>query len=452
MPILEHQYHPVDYRNVCDLRKVSYAARALYLELFCAASKTPHGVVDVRPALLEEESGIPGSQIPALLVELVTAGLIAYDAKNRIAYHTGSALRHCDNAKNRNGWIKIAAGLPAGPVKMAFESELAGVAWQSDTPCIPYPDRMHTVSQPSAYGIDNSNGNSNSNANRNGNGNDEPSVAKATDTSAIAAEPRAIAIEPQEPQASEPQPVPHFVSKAFDPHWNPLKYLDRKPTPAPKPDPLADSDEELAIDWGKVQEQAHDPQTNRADFRVKPNVTPEAALRVAQAEAKRAGILPAEPQQLAMDLPAGKAKRELTPTQQDAIFAKRKMLEVVNHWNETMAGKNAPCVPKTVMAMAGTLMGNFAKFQHREPLEDARWLFDWAMAVDPYHSGRQGRPWTLQAWLTADHLSAVFAAYRTHKGDGKMLTMDIDRTIRDWRLAVETAELNNKISEANNAY
>jgi hypothetical protein len=117
-----------------------------------------------------------------------------------------------------------------------------------------------------------------------------------------------------------------------------------------------------------------------------------------------------------------------------------------------MAGKNAPCVPKTVMPMAGTLMANFAKFQHREPLEDARWLFDWAMAIDPYHSGRQGKPWTLQGWLTADHLSAVFASYRTHKGENKVLTMDIERTLRDWRLAVETAELNNKIAAANNEY
>jgi hypothetical protein len=211
------------------------------------------------------------------------------------------------------------------------------------------------------------------------------------------------------------------------------------------------ADKEPEIDWLKVQEEAQDPQTNRRDFRVKPALTPEAALRIAQADAKRKGILPAEPQQLAMDLPAGKpTKRELTPAQLDAIFAKRKMLEVVNHWNEVMGGKNAPCVPKTVMPMASTLMANFAKFQHREPLEDARWLFDWALAIDPYHGGTGNKQWTLQAWLTADHLSAVFAAYRAHKGDGKMVSMDLDRTIRDWRLAVETAELNNKIAAAQN--
>lgn len=224
-----------------------------------------------------------------------------------------------------------------------------------------------------------------------------------------------------------------------------------EPSVAKATDTPAVAAEEPAIDWLKVQEEAQDPQTSRRDFRVKPTLTPEAALRIAQADARRAGIMPAEPVQLAMDLPAGKtAKRELTPAQLDAIFAKRKMLEVVNHWNEVMGGENAPCVPKTVMPMAGTLMANFAKFQHREPLEDARWLFDWAAAIDKYHGGGPSKQWTLQAWLTADHLSAVFAAYRAHKGDGKMVSMDLDRTIRDWRLAVETAELNNKIAAAQN--
>jgi len=393
MPILEHQYHPVDYRNVCDLRKVSYAARALYLELFCAAGKTTHGVVDVRPALLEEESGIPGSQIPALLVELVTAGLIAYDAKNRIAYHAGSALRHCDNAKNRNGWIKVAAGLPAGPVKMAFESELAGVAWQSDTHCIPYPDRMDTVSQPSAYGIDNSNSNDNWNSNN------EPSVAKATDTSAIAAEP------------------------ADD--------VDTGP-------------------WAKLAQEYSNPTANRPDFRIAPTLTPEAALRLAKADAARKGILPPEPQQLAMDLPAGKPKRELTDGQLDAIFAKKRLKEVVDHWNEVMASKNAPCDFKSVAAKATVLVGNLAKYKHRDCLDDARCLFDWSVAVDKYHSGQAGKLWTLQGWLSAEHLSAVFAAYRQHRGDAKMLTMDLDRTIRHWRLEVEAGELNNKLAAAKN--
>lgn len=206
------------------------------------------------------------------------------------------------------------------------------------------------------------------------------------------------------------------------------------------------ADEEPAIDWLKVQEEAQDPQTSRRDFRVKPNVTPEAALRIAQADAKRAGILPPEPQQLAMDLPAGKPKRELTPAQLDAIFAKKRLQKVVNEWNEVMAGINAPCDYKAVEKLAGTLMGNLAKYEHRDVFDDASCLFGWAMAVDRYHAGKDLKKWSLQAWLTAEHLALVFATYRANKGEGKLLTLDLDRTIRHWRLAVETAELNNKIA------
>lgn len=434
MPILEHEYHPVDYRNVCDLRKVSYAARALYLELFCAAGKTKHGVVDVRPALLEDESGIPASQIPALVVELVTAGLIAHDAKNRLAYHVGSALRHCYNPNIRTGWTRIVGGLPAGPVKMAFESELAGVAWSTETVSEPLAYGIGTVSEPLSNRFDNSNGNSNSNDNRNGN--DEPSVAKATDTSATAAEAGAIAIEPQEP----PKQTRY---KAFDADWKPG---DRT---MPPPNPLADTDEDPALDqsvWKDIK--PTNPALLNSDYRPQSKLLPHLQHKLAVKDAVAKGILLPEQEQaqLAMDLPAGKTRKPLSDTQLDAIFAKRKMLEICNHWNAVMAGKNAPCVPKSIMAKAGTLMANVARFEHREPLEDARWLFDWAMAIDPYHSGRQGKPWTLQAWLSADHLSAVFAAYRTHKGDSKQYTLDLDRTIRDWRLAVETAELNNKIA------
>lgn len=205
--------------------------------------------------------------------------------------------------------------------------------------------------------------------------------------------------------------------------------------------------------WAKLSQQYADPLlAHNPDHRPKSKLLPHLQHKLAVSDAVAKGILPPEPQQLAMDLPAGKpAKKPLSDAQLDAIFAKRKMMEVCNHWNQIMASKNAPVVPKTVMAKAGTLMANFARFQHREPLEDARWLFNWAMEVDPYHSGRQGKPWTLQAWLSADHLSAVFAAYRTYTGEAKQFTMDIDRTLRDWRLAVETAELNNKLAEQREA-
>ena len=238
----------------------------------------------------------------------------------------------------------------------------------------------------------------------------EASVPKGTDTSATAAEPLALTLELQ--------------ADEVDPFAN-------------QPDP-----------WADLKQKYDDPATVERYTPTGSRLLPEYQHKVAKVDAVAKGILLPEQEQaqLAMDLPAGKTRKPLSDTQLDAIFAKRKMLEICNHWNAVMAGKNAPCVPKSIMAKAGTLMANVARFEHREPLQDARWLFDWAMAIDPYHSGRQGKPWTLQAWLSADHLSAVFAAYRTHKGDSKQYTLDLDRTIRHWRLAVETAELNNKIA------
>lgn len=396
MPILEHEYHPVDYRNVCDLRKVSYAARALYLELFCAAGKTKHGVVDVRPALLEDESGIPASQIPALVVELVTAGLIAHDAKNRLAYHVGSALRHCYNDNMRTGWRKVAASLPMGPARLAFETEIAGVAWQSETVSEPYRNGMDTVSEPYANRFDNGNGNGNKN------GNEEPAVAKATATLALPDVTRSALPMEQEPQADE-----------IDPFAN-------------QPDP-----------WANIKPTVIDEVD--LDYRPEPKLTPEAKARVDAARQQTLTLTAPKP-----------VKRELTPAQLDAIFAQKMLRRTVDYWNEVMAIDNAPCDFKAVAAKATTLMGNFAKYKHRDLFDDARCMFGWATAVGNYHGGGPSKQWSLQAWLSAEHLSLVFAAYRAHKGDAKQLTMDLDRTLRDWRLEVEAGELNNKLAAAKN--
>ena len=380
MPILEHEYHPVDYRNVCDLRKVSYAARALYLELFCAAGKTKHGVVDVRPALLEEESGIPATQIPALLAELVTACLIAYDAKNRIAYHAGSALRHCYNPNIRTGWTKIVGGLPAGPVKMAFESELAGVAWSIGTVSEPLAYGTATVREPLSNRFDNGNGNGNKNSN------EEPSVAKATDTPAVASMAPAVAIEDEEPPP-------------FD--WS---------TIAPTPDPYLDP-----------------------DYRPEPKLTPEAQARIDRLKAEQA--------QQTLALTAPKTVKTLTPAQQDAIFAKKRMAATVDLWNELL-GKTTcgPCSHKEVAKMATQLMSNLAKYVSSEPGRDGSALIGWATAKSEYHSGRAGRTWTLQKWLTTEHLAQVFADYRNERGDERKIRYLPERTLRDWREAEEARE------------
>jgi hypothetical protein len=394
MPILEHEYHPIDYRNVCDLRKVSYAARALYLELFCAAGKTKHGVVDVRPALLEEESGIPASQIPALLAELVTACLIAYDAKNRIAYHAGSALRHCYNPNIRTGWTKIVGGLPAGPVKMAFESELAGVAWSIGTVSEPLAYGIGTVLEPLSNRFDNSNGNSNSNGNKNGN--DEPSVAKATDTLAAPDVTRLALPMEAEPQADEVDPF------------------------ADQPDP-----------WSNIKPTVIDEVD--LDYRPERKLTPDAQARVDRLKAEQA--------QQTLTLTPPKPSKTLTPTQLDAIFAKKRMAATVDLWNELL-GKTTcgPCSHKEVAKMATQLMSNLAKYVSSEPGRDGSALIGWADAKSEYHSGRTGRTWTLQKWLTTEHLAHVFADYRNERGDERKIRYLPERTLRDWREAEEARE------------
>jgi hypothetical protein len=392
------------------LEDLSPLAQRTWFWLWTGPTSTPHGVVSVRPYHAAGALKTKPSALLVALSELEQAGRIVMQqgSPSRIdLYLVGYLPAQCpvrpvQRRGIKKGIERVDLGLPTSQALEEWASWDAACRKADDSldPACAEPEPQQKQKQKQEQKPENK---QETNA----------SVAKATDTPAVAVEVRAIANEPDEYDGPD------------------------------MPDP-----------WAKLQQKYEDPANAERYLPPKePNITPAAALKLAQSKATQAGIQPAEPPQLAMDLPAGKPQRkELTPGQQDAIFAKRKMLEVVNHWNEVMAGKNAPCVPKTVMPMAGTLMANFAKFQHREPLEDARWLFDWAMAIDPYHSGRQGKPWTLQGWLTADHLSAVFASYRTHKGENKVLTMDIERTLRDWRLAVETAELNNKIAAANNEY
>jgi len=251
--------------------------------------------------------------------------------------------------------------------------------------------------------------------------------------------------QPAKSQSSARRQAEHTQHKTTEQNRTEPSVAKATDTPAAAAEPADDVD---TGPWAKLAQEYSNPTANRPDFRIAPTLTPEAALRLAKADAARKGILPPEPQQLAMDLPAGKPKRELTDGQLDAIFAKKRLKEVVDHWNEVMASKNAPCDFKSVAAKATVLVGNLAKYKHRDCLDDARCLFDWSVAVDKYHSGQAGKLWTLQGWLSAEHLSAVFAAYRQHRGDAKMLTMDLDRTIRHWRLEVEAGELNNKIGEA----
>ena len=217
-----------------------------------------------------------------------------------------------------------------------------------------------------------------------------PAVAKATATSAAAAEAGAIAIEPQ--------------ADEVDPFAN-------------QPDP-----------WANIKPTVIDEVD--LDYRPEVKLTPEAQARLDAAR------------QQTLTLTAPKPSKTLTPGQQDAIFAKKRMAATVDLWNELLGKKSCgPCSHKEVAKMATQLMQNLAKYVSSEPGCDGSALIGWAAAKSEYHSGRSGkRTWTLQQWLTTEHLAQVFADYRNERGDERKIRYLPERTLRDWREAEETRE------------
>jgi hypothetical protein len=390
------------YRRFCppDLERlresVSVLAERVYLHLalgrYSRASNATRISLDGLRVEVREHSR---SKVEDALQELQAQNWLCIDWMTLTVWLPMQAQRCAsDSPKTRQGYLEEIAKLPPCAQRtQAYEFAQSGAipyGYGIDTVGIGYGSKKQKKKQKQEF-----------------------SYAIATETApAIAVEPR-LAL----PVEAEPQ--------AIEPELDQSVWADIKPTVPGLADP---------------------------DYRPKSKLLPHLQHKLAVNDAKAKGILPSEPPQLAMDLPAGKPKRALTDSQLDAIFAKRKLREVVDHWNENLAGTNAPCDFKAVEKLAGTLMGNFAKYQHRDVFDDARCLFGWAMAVDRYHSGRDLKKWSFQQWLSAEHLSLVFAAYRAHKGEGRQLSMDLNRTLRDWRLAVETAELNNKIAAANNEH
>lgn len=362
------------------LEDLSPLAQRTWFWLWTGPTSTPHGVVSVRPYHAAGALKTKPSALLVALSELEQAGRIVMQqgAPSRIdLYLVGYLPAQCSVRPVQRNGIKrgierVDLGLPTTQAieEWAIWDRACRKADDSLDPACAEPEPQQKQKQKQENKQDRS-----------------TSVAKATDTPAVASMTPAI--------ANEPDP------------------------------------------WAKLAEQYADPTVN-ADYRPEVKLTPIA-------QAKRDAADAARQQTLTLTAPKP-SKRELTPAQLDAIFAKKRLAEVVDHWNDTMASENAPCDYKAVEKMAGTLMGNFAKYRHRDVFDDARCLFGWAMAVDRYHSGRDTKKWSFQQWLTAEHLSLVFAAYRAYKGEAKQLTLDLDRTLRDWRLAVEEGERNNKLA------
>jgi hypothetical protein len=190
--------------------------------------------------------------------------------------------------------------------------------------------------------------------------------------------------------------------------------------------------------WANIQRTVPDE--------VDPNFRPQVKL-TPLAQAKRDAADAARQQTLTLTPP--KPSKTLTPGQQDAIFAKKRMAATVDLWNELL-GKTTcgPCSHKEVAKMATQLMSNLAKYVSSDAGHDGSALIGWAKAKSEYHSGRAGRTWTLQQWLSAEHLSLVFADYRNERGDERKIRYLPERTLTDWRLAVEAQEAAATQSEA----
>jgi hypothetical protein len=128
-------YHPQDYADIQRLRSVSKRARWTFTELFCAELGTKTGLVEVRPAMTAEESDMTPAEVRADIAELAAAGIIVYDAANRLAYHVGSLIRHGPggNDKHRKGWQTQLLAMPTGCATIAALNELDGIAYGEAT-------------------------------------------------------------------------------------------------------------------------------------------------------------------------------------------------------------------------------------------------------------------------------------------------------------------------------
>jgi hypothetical protein len=175
----------------------------------------------------------------------------------------------------------------------------------------------------------------------------------------------------------------------------------------------------------------------------KPENKQETNASVAKATDTPASPVVTPALELQLTAPA-KPQRTLTAGQQDAIFAKQMIRQFAERWNEVMAKHCAPVVAKTLDVKATTLAKNCAVIKHIDeettPGADLSQLYEWAQARHDYHAGKGSRPWTFEAWHSAEHLAQVFADYRQERlqaGGSKNFAFNVDRTLTQWRESVE---------------
>jgi hypothetical protein len=383
MALGSNPYRKVFIDDMAKLQDLSVLAERAYIHLAFGQRSTACCLVRMKPdALRLELREHSRAKVTAALDELEAAGWLSIDRQTwTIALPVQAQRTPSENASVSQGKWKEAQKFPPSrqrdEVLDTIAQELARWEAQSEQR---ERDGVKTVPRTS-------------NRSSISSSNSIPSVPKGTDTPAVAnVTPWAL---PSEPQADEVDPF------------------------ANQPDP-----------WGNIQRTVPDE--------VDPNFRPQVKL-TPLAQAKRDAADAARQQTLTLTPP--KPSKTLTPGQLDAIFAKKRMAATVDLWNELL-GKTTcgPCSHKEVAKMATQLMSNLAKYVSSDAGRDGSALIGWAKAKSEYHSGRAGRTWTLQQWLSAEHLSLVFADYRNERGDERKIRYLPERTLTDWRLAVEAQE------------
>jgi hypothetical protein len=369
------------------LEDLSPLAQRTWFWLWTGPTSTPHGVVSVRPYHAAGALKTKPSALLVALSELEQAGRIVMQqgSPSRIdLYLVGYLPAQCpvrpvQRRGIKKGIERVDLGLPTSQAleEWAIWDAACRKADDSLDPACAEPEPQQKQKQKQEQKPENK---QETNA----------SVAKATDTTAAPVVTQwALPVE-AEPQAGEEPDIP----------------------------------------WGNIQRTVPDE--------VDPNFRPQVKL-TPLAQAKRDAADAARQQTLTLTPP--KTGKTLTPGQMDAIFAKKRMAATVDLWNELL-GKTTcgPCSHKEVAKMATQLMSNLAKYVSSEPGCDGSALIGWADAKSEYHSGRTGRTWTLQKWLTTEHLAQVFADYRNERGDERKIRYLPERTLRDWREAEEARE------------
>lgn len=126
-------YHPIDYADITALRRVSLAARAVFLEAFGAELGSKTGLVEIRPNLIAAESDgmLTRIGVETALSELAAAELVVWSQPERMAYHLGHLLRHgATNPKHAAGWRTQLMAMPACSARDAAVSELDGIPYR----------------------------------------------------------------------------------------------------------------------------------------------------------------------------------------------------------------------------------------------------------------------------------------------------------------------------------